>query len=124
MMLFYERLAGKIVIYDPLNRPILDDDDCDMGTNRDQFMMEINQMEQLNAGDLDTMMSPENQDILEELFDKKEKEVKNICDDLLKDVKDQGEASKTNVLIKDDPIVIGHIKILEFFANEKLLSDA
>ena len=35
MMLFYERLAGKIVIYDPLNRPILDDDDCDMGTNRD-----------------------------------------------------------------------------------------
>ena len=81
-------------------------------------------MEQLNAGDLDTMMSPENQDILEELFDKKEKEVKNICDDLLKDVKDQGEASKTNVLIKDDPIVIGHIKILEFFANEKLLSDA
>jgi len=42
MMQFYERLASKIVIYDPLNRPILDDDDCDMSTNRDQFMMEIN----------------------------------------------------------------------------------
>ena len=96
MMQFYERLASKIVIYDPLNRPILDDDDCDMSTNRDQFMMEINQMEQLNGGDLDIMISPDNQDLLDELFDKKEKEVKNICDDLHKDVKDMGEASKTN----------------------------
>lgn len=87
---FYQRLASKIVIYDPLNRPILDDDDCDMSTNRDQFVMEINQMEQLNAADLDIMISPENQDILDEMFDRKEKEVKNICDDLTKEVKDQG----------------------------------
>jgi hypothetical protein len=42
LQVFYERLASKIVIYDPLNRPILDDDDCDMSTNRDQFVMEIN----------------------------------------------------------------------------------
>jgi hypothetical protein len=46
------------------------------------------------------------------LFDKKEKEVKNICDDLTRDVKDMGEAAKTNQLVKDDPIVIGHMKIL------------
>jgi hypothetical protein len=60
MQQFYERLAGKLVIYDPLNRPILDDDDCDMSTNRDQFCREIEMMEQLNASDLDTMISPEN----------------------------------------------------------------
>ena len=42
------------------------------------------------------MISPENQDILDEMFDKKEKEVKNLCDDLTKEVKDLGEASKDN----------------------------
>lgn len=35
MLLFYDRLAKKMVLYDPLNRPILDEDDCDMGTTRD-----------------------------------------------------------------------------------------
>ena len=69
MTLFYERLAGKIAIYDPLNRPILDIDECDMGTSRDQLLIEINGMEQLNAADLDIMISPENQDRLDELFD-------------------------------------------------------
>lgn len=82
--MFYERLASKIVIYDPLNRAILDDDDCDMSTKRDQFIQEINQMEYLNANDLDIMISPENQDLLDELFDKKEKEVRQICDELQK----------------------------------------
>lgn len=35
MLMFYDRLSKKMVLYDPLNRPILDENDYDMGTNRD-----------------------------------------------------------------------------------------
>ena len=35
LLQFYERLASKLVVFDPLNRPILDNDEFDMGTKRD-----------------------------------------------------------------------------------------
>ena len=38
MMQFYDKLSNMLVIYDPLNRPILNDNDEDMGTNRDDFI--------------------------------------------------------------------------------------
>ena len=88
---FYDLLASKLVVFDPLNRPILDDDEFDMGTKRDQLIMEINMMEQLNSKDLNVMMSPERLDQLEDLFEKKEKEVKDICDEQMKEAKEQAE---------------------------------
>lgn len=127
MTMFYERLAGKIAIYDPLNRPILDIDECDMGTTRDQLVIEINAMEQLNAGDLDIMISPENQDRLDELFDKQENEVKNICDEYIREAKESGSSQAVGegkMSVSDHPKVVNHLKILEFFAKEMLLSDA
>ena len=42
-------------------------------------------MDQLNSNDLDIMISPDNQDLLEDLFEKKDKEVQTICDDMLKE---------------------------------------
>lgn len=77
-------------MFDPLNRPILDDDEFDMGTKRDQLIMEINTMEQLNSKDLCVMMSPDRLDQLEDLFEKTEREVKDICDELMKEAKEQG----------------------------------
>lgn len=76
-------------MFDPLNRPILDDDEFDMGTKRDQLIMEINTMEQLNSKDLCVMMSPDRLDQLEDLFEKTEREVKDICDELMKEAKEQ-----------------------------------
>lgn len=32
LLQFYERLASKLVVFDPLNRAILDDDEIDMAT--------------------------------------------------------------------------------------------
>ena len=68
-------------------------------------------MEQLNAGDLDIMISPENQDLLDDLFDKKEKEVKIICDELQKAAQDQSESGggESSLAIKDNQIVINHM---------------
>ena len=84
-------------------------------------------MEQLNAADLDIMISPENQDRLDELFDKQENEVKIICDDVIKEAKESGTSDKVGqgrLSVCDHPAVVAHINILEFFAKEKLLSDA
>lgn len=67
-----------------MDRNILDDDEYDMGTKRDQLILEINMMEQLNAKDLNVMMNPDRYDLLEDLFEKKEKEVKDICDEQMK----------------------------------------
>lgn len=41
LLQFYERLASKLVVFDPLNRAILDDDEFDMATKRDQLITEI-----------------------------------------------------------------------------------
>ena len=60
MAAFYERLANKLVLFDPLDRAILDDDEVNMATNRDQLVQEISQMELLNPNDLDAMISPDN----------------------------------------------------------------
>ena len=60
MAAFYERLANKLVLFDPLDRAILDDDEVNMATNRDQLVQEISQMELLNPNDLDVMISPDN----------------------------------------------------------------
>ena len=89
MMQFYERLSNKLVIYDPLNRPILNDDEEDMGTTRDDLIKEINEMDQLNPNDLDIMISPDNQDLLEDLFEKKDKEVKTIYDEMQKEAQSE-----------------------------------
>lgn len=32
---FYSKLAQKLIVYDPLNREILDEDDVDIATKRD-----------------------------------------------------------------------------------------
>ena len=60
MTQFYEKLSNKLVIFDPLDREILNDDEEDMATKRDQLIQEIQEMEQLNPKDLDIMISPEN----------------------------------------------------------------
>lgn len=39
------------------------------------------------------------------------------------DAKDDG-LGKANKCVKDDPIVVNHLKILEFFAKEELLGDS
>jgi ABC-type dipeptide/oligopeptide/nickel transport system ATPase component len=126
---FYERLASKLVVYDPLNRTILDDDEFDMGTKRDQLIMEINMMEQLNSKDLCVMMSPDRLDLLEDLFEKTEREVKDICDEQMKDAKEKGNQEKGGELgdaksIKQYDVVVEYLKILEFFVKEDLLADA
>ena len=50
--------------------------------------MEISMMEQLNSKDLSVMMSPDRLDLLEDLFEKTEREVKDICDDAMKEAKE------------------------------------
>jgi hypothetical protein len=123
LLQFYERLASKLVVFDPLNRPILDDDEFDMATKRDQLITEINTMEQLNTRDLNVMMSPDRLDLLEDLFEKKEREVKDICDEQMKAAKDSGEVVD-HVSLKQDPIIAAHMSILDFFAGQALLVDS
>lgn len=123
MTAFYERLTSKLVLFDPLDRAILDDDEVNMATNRDQLVQEISQMELLNPNDLDVMISPDNQDLLDDLFDKKEQEVKNTCDDMLKEAKADTDVSKT-FKVRENELVVNHLKILEFFANNALIGDS
>ena len=75
-------------------------------------------MELLNADDLDIMISPENQDILDDLFDRKEKEVKTLCDELQRVAKEQaesegsdaaGDSSQEGKTLKGSPIVVRHM---------------
>lgn len=80
-------------------------------------------MEQLNTRDLNVLMSPDRLDQLEDLFEKKEREVKDICDEQMKAAKDSGESSVQGSL-KENPVILGHQHILEFFANEELLQDS
>ena len=126
LLQFYERLASKLVVFDPLNRPILDDDEFDMATKRDQLITEINQMEQLNTRDLNVLMSPDRLDLLEDLFEKKEREAKDICDEQMKAAKEQGTGDVTgnHESLKRHPVIAAHLSILEFFAHEQLLSDS
>ena len=80
-------------------------------------------MEQLNTRDLNVLMSPDRLDLLEDLFEKKEREVKDICDEQMKAAKESGEVSAHESL-KRNPVIAAHLSILEFFAHEALLSDS
>lgn len=67
-------------------------------------------MEQINTRDLNVMMSPDRLDLLEDLFEKKEREVKDICDEEMKAAKDSGELGGPS--LKEHPVISGHLQIL------------
>ena len=60
---------------------------------------------------------------MDDLFDKKEQEVKNKCDDLQKEAKSDTDVSKT-FKVREDELVAHHLQILEFFANNALIGDS
>ena len=80
-----------MILYDPLNRPILDEDECDMGTKREQFIREIQEMEPIDSSNLNIMISPHNQDILDELFQKRQNDINLTCDEMQKQAKENAD---------------------------------
>ena len=62
------------------------------------------------------MISPENQDRLDDLFVDKENEIKLICDELLKEAKQETDTSKNFKVLQND-VVANHQVILKFFAE-------
>ena len=72
--MFYDKICGKLIVFDPLDRPIIERDDDgkeqDWGTKRDAFLQLINELTPVNGKNLTISLSDYNINIIESMIDR------------------------------------------------------
>jgi hypothetical protein len=121
---FYNIFADKMIAFDPMDRPIPNEEQDQM-TKRDELvdLLEVKMADKAISGFmLQTPIMDETFDILMNLFDQSYKECTEISEQYIEEAKTKGKDFKEK--FTQHPKVKNYLKVLQFFEKNQLIRDA
>lgn len=118
---FYKQFTQRIIVFDPLDRPIPDEENDEATKNADLIKM-LNEMPAVFGFALNAPMSKEKSVLLDKMF---ERELQ-LCNKIGQDYQEQAQKMGTefSLDISAHPKIVTNLKIRQFFEQYKLIENA